>query len=218
MINFEELKKEGERWVSEGLITEQQLEKILQIYIPEQKPSEDELRKNVTRLILIFASVFIGIAFFSFVASNWKYLSFLTKFFIIVICMLSSYISGWYFIEFKNLKRTGEALIYLGQLIFGSGIFLIGQHHHTPAYNWPLGFILWTIGTILLAFSTNIFSLFYFAIVLSIIPVIGFPFIIFDERIISQFFFTPLWIVLFMSFFLFISGFIIYKKGKKQGI
>jgi len=215
---YEEMEREASRWVNEGIITNRQFEEILSFYQKEKPVAKEELRKVITKWVLVFASFLVALSFFSFVAANWKFFSFFIKFTIIVISMLASYISGWYLKEYKKVKRTGESLICLGCLIYGAGIFLIGQAYNTPAYNWPTGFIFWVLGIIALAFVTDIFPLFYFAILLALIPVFGFPFLVFDIKIGSSVFLAPFWLVLITTFVLFFTGYKIYKKVKKDVI
>jgi len=202
----QDLKQEIERWVSEGIISGEQSEKIIGLYEKEKPPLQEELRKDLVKWILVFASILIGLAFFSFIASNWKVLPFSLKFTIIAVSIFLSHLSGWYLREYKKAERSGEALVCLGCLIFGAGIFLTGQHFNTPAYNWPSGFILWFLGTLAVAFAADIFALFYLSILLAIIPIFGVPFLIFDSKFGNQLFFTPFWLVFLTTLVLFIAG------------
>lgn len=59
------LKQEVERWVSEGIISREQSEKIVALYEKEKPPLQEELRKDLVKWILVFASVLIGLAYFS---------------------------------------------------------------------------------------------------------------------------------------------------------
>ena len=215
---YEEMESEVRKWVNEGIITNQQFEKILSFYQKEKPVAKEELRKVITKWILVLASFLVALSFFSFVAANWKFFPFFVKLTIIVVSMLASYISGWYLKEYKKVKRTGESLIWLGCLIYGAGIFLIGQNYNTLAYNWPTGFILWVLGIIALAFVTDIFPLFSFAILLALIPIFGFPFLVFNTGIGSSVFLAPFWLVLITTFVLFSTGYKIYKKVKKDMI
>ncbi len=214
---LEELKDESGRWVSEGIITEEQRGKLLGLYLVEQPVSGDKLKESITRWILILSAFLIALGIFSFIAVNWRNLPFYAKYGIIVAGMLVSYVWGYVLRKTEKSRGTGGALIFLGCLIFGAGIFLTGQHYHTPAYNWPCGFILWLLGTIALGCATGIFSLFYLAILLAVIPVFIFPFLVFDEKIGSEFFLTPFWLTVLTTFILFLTGYRIYKKGKKEG-
>jgi uncharacterized membrane protein len=211
---LQNLKQETEKWVSEGIISGEQAERILGFYETEIPPPQEELKKDVVRWILVLASVLVGLAFFSFIAANWKVLSFSAKFAIIAVSTSLSYFSGWYLREHKAAERSGQALIFLGCLIFGSGIFLVGQAFNTPAYNWPSGFILWLLGTLALAFATDIFALLVLSIALAVIPVIGFPFLILGSEFRNQPFFAPFYLVLLTTLLLFVAG---HKIKQREG-
>jgi len=209
---LELLEKESEHWVREGIITPEQKQKILRSYTQEPPAIESSLKENVNRWILILASFLVGLGIFSLIAANWQYLSFFIKLIIILICMVGSYTGGYILKEHRKAIKSGTALIYLGCSIYGAGIFLIGQHHHTPTYNWTSGFVLWLLGATALAHTTGIFSLFYLVILLSVISIIGFPFIIFNTNIISSFFLLPFWLSLVTSIILFFMGYHLYKR------
>lgn len=131
---------------------------------------KEDISKKTIRIIVTIGAILVGAGIFSFIAANWQEITKPVKIFIIVVAMLISYTVGWYLKEKMNLAKTGEALILLGAIIFGAGIFLIAQIFHIRG-NWPDGFILWMIGTIVMAYAMESYHLFYLSILLGIIAI-----------------------------------------------
>jgi len=176
------------------------------------KEKKEDTQKRVIRIIVTIGAILVGVGIFSFIAANWQEMTKVTKVSIIVITMLSSYIGGWFLREKKHYKKTGEALILLGVIIYGAGIFLIAQMFHTRG-NWPDGFILWMIGTIVMAFGAESFSLFYLAIPVGIIAIIGHPFGIFGAlRGYNPFLLTSSFLLLIATIVTFIAGWLVKKR------
>lgn len=139
-----------------------------------REESEDTHQRTV-RIIVVIGAILIGAGIFSFIAANWREMTKSLKVSIIFISMLASYASGWHLKENLSLVKTGEALIFLGSIIYGAGIFLVAQMFNIRA-NWPDGFILWMLGSIAMALAIESFLLFYLAISLGVVALIGHPF------------------------------------------
>lgn len=131
---------------------------------------------------------------------------------VILVAMLISYSTGWYMKERTNLPKVGEALILLGAIIYGAGIFLVAQMFNLRA-NWPDGFILWMIGTVTMAFAIESYPLFYLAIPLGVIALVGHPFGILMGFGYNPFLLTSSLLLLTATVTTFISGWIIRKKA-----
>ncbi len=143
------------------------------------REEEPETQKKTISIVLLIGAVLVGAGIFSFIAANWQEMTRALKLGIIVASMLAAYVAGWYLKERLSMVRTGNALILLGSIIFGAGIFLIGQIFNVRA-NWPDGFILWMLGIIPLAFALQLYSLFSLALVVGVVGLAGHPFGIFD--------------------------------------
>ena len=114
---------------------------------------KEDLSKKTIKIIVTIGAVLISAGIFSFIAANWQGMTRPVKLSIILVSMLVSYGAGWYLKEKLELPKTGEALILLGSIIYGAGIFLVAQMFNIRA-NWPDGFILWMIGTIAMRLSS----------------------------------------------------------------
>lgn len=172
---------------------------------------KEDISKKTIRLIATIAAVLVGAGIFSFIAANWLEMGKPIKITIILISMIIAYGAGWYLKEKSKLQKTSEALILLGSIIYGAGIFLVAQMFNIRA-NWPDGFILWMIGTIAMAFAVESYPLFYLAIPLGIIAIIGHPFGIFTGFGYDSFLLTSSFLLLTATIITFLTGWIVRKK------
>lgn len=178
--------------------------------IGTEQEKEDTSKKTI-RIIVTIAAVLVGAGIFSFIAANWLEMTKSIKIAIILIAMIIAYGAGWYLKERSELLKTGEALILLGSIIYGAGIFLVAQMFNIRA-NWPDGFILWMIGTIAMAFAVESYPLFYLAIPLGIIAIVGHPFGIFTGFGYNSFLLTSSFLLLVATIITFATGWIVRKK------
>ena len=182
--------------------------------IPQKTEEEekDETHKKTIRVVLAIGAVLIGAGIFSFIAANWQELSKPSRIAIILVAMLASYFLGFWLREKKNYPKTGNALIFLGAIIYGSGIFLVGQMFNIRT-NWPDGFILWMLGILPLAFIFRLNGLYYLSIVLSLIALIGHPInIVFSLLGGDRFLLTSSLVLIAATLATFYTGFVIRKK------
>ena len=175
------------------------------------KEEKEDTSKRTIRIIVTIGAILVGAGIFSFIASNWQEMPKPVKIFIILAAMLISYTAGWYLREKMNLSKTGEALILLGVIIYGAGIFLVAQMFHIRA-NWPDGFILWMIGAIAVGYVIESYLLFYLSILLGIVAIIGHPFEIFNTVGYDPFLLTSSFLLLAATIITFFIGWTVRKK------
>lgn len=176
------------------------------------KEEKEEAREKTIRIVVTIGAILVGFGFFSFIASNWQEMTKGAKVLIIVTTMTSSYIFGWFFREKWHYEKIGEALILLGTILYGAGIFLIAQIFHIRE-NWPDGFILWMIGIIVMALGAESFSLFYLTIPVGIAAIIGYLFVIFRTlSVYNQFLLTSSVLLLIATIVTFITGWLVKKS------
>lgn len=172
----------------------------------------EDTQKRTIKIILTIAAILVGVGIFSFIAANWRLMSKSSKVIVIMLGMVISYTFGWFFKEKRHLSKTGGALILLGAIIYGAGIFLVAQMFNIRA-NWPDGFILWMIGVLVLAFVADSFNLFYLAILTGIGSLVGHPWTIW--RTLSghdPFLLTSSLLLFLATVVTFISGVLMRKK------
>ncbi|WP_408009647.1 DUF2157 domain-containing protein [Pseudalkalibacillus sp. A8] len=130
------LKKEGSKWMEKGLIEREQLDSILSLY-----------EKKNNNLLPILASILIGLGVLTFVASNWSNISDVFRLAIICGALIGFQFTGFHLVK-KGSRTLGIALIGIGVITFGAGIFLTAQMYHIVSYN-ATAFILWMLVALL---------------------------------------------------------------------
>lgn len=121
---------------NEGRISHDQMVEILKTYDVEEGIS-------FIRVLVTVGSILIGLAFLTFIASNWIYIGKAIKLLLIIFSYL--FVSTVSYQIQEKYPKTSHSLIYLGILIFGAGIFLIGQMFHFGG-RFTDAFLLWAIG------------------------------------------------------------------------
>jgi len=139
--NYNFLKKEIAYQLESGRITESQANDILRSYVIKEQMS-------FIKILVVIGSILIGLGVLSFIASNWIFIGKTTKLLLIFLSYLFTQ-----FLSYKMEKtspKTSRSFNYLGVLIFGAGIFLIGQMFHFGG-KFTNAFLLWGIGILPLA-------------------------------------------------------------------
>lgn len=157
------LREELDIYTAKEIITSEQHNEILDLY-------EESTGLNFIKVLLVVGSILIGLGILSFIASNWQAIGRILKFFIVVFACGASYYSG-YKLDNKYPK-TARSLIYLSILIYGSGIFLIGQMFNYGG-NFTNAFLMWTIGILPMAFVLKDEYILLFAHVLTLVYLNG---------------------------------------------
>ncbi|RMD67912.1 DUF2157 domain-containing protein [Candidatus Pacearchaeota archaeon] len=172
---------------------------------------KEDTSKRTTRVIVTIGAVLVGVGIFSFIAANWQEMAKPVKIFIIIAAMLASYAAGWQLKEKMNLPKTGGALILLGAMIYGAGIFLVAQMFHVRA-NWPDGFILWMLGAIAVAYALESYPVFYLAILVGSVAIFGHPFDILSGVRLNSFLLTSSFLLFVATITTFLAGWAMRRK------
>jgi uncharacterized membrane protein len=142
---------EGEvaQWQQEQLLSEAQAAAILARY----GLAEREQRRGRLAVVLGFLGAsLVGIGVIVFFAANWQFVPGWVKLLLILGAVALSYSSGyWLRYERPTYQGTGNALLFLGALLFGAAIFLIAQGFHVNA-NEPVLLLLWAVGVLPMAY------------------------------------------------------------------
>lgn len=125
------------------------------------------------KAILFIAVAFIGLGVISLIVNNWQYMGNFLKFGFLLVVMWISYIGGWFLEQKQNDSKTGNALIILGNIIFGVSIFLIGEMFNI---NGSAGnaFSIWMLGTFLMYWVNNKKEFLTFTVILGFISFLVF--------------------------------------------
>lgn len=149
---------------SQGIVTKEQRERILEQY-------EVKSKLNFIKVLLSIGAVLMGLGVLSFIASNWSAIGKLAKLLIIIGGFVGVNTIAYYFED--KLPKTSRSLNYLSVFIYGSGIFLIGQMFNFGGH-FTQAFLLWSIGTLTMAVLLRDKIMFVFAIGLSAIYLNGY--------------------------------------------
>ncbi|TGE39027.1 DUF2157 domain-containing protein [Desulfosporosinus fructosivorans] len=161
--NYSLVSSELDHFESSGLITGEQKTGILESY-------EVKGGLNFIRVVVTIGALLVGLGILSFIASNWDGIGHLVKLLIIFGVFGGVNVAGYMVSE--NNPKTGRSFIYLGTLVYGAGIFLIGQMYNFGG-EFPTAFLLWSLGVLPMAFLLKDQYLMLFANVLFMVYLFG---------------------------------------------
>jgi uncharacterized membrane protein len=135
------LKQELDYYYTDDIITDEQRQRILDLY-------EAGHSFNFIRVFLVVGAVLLGLGILSFIASNWDQIGKLFKFMIILSIFIAINYAGYRLKD--KYPATGRSLMYVGVVAYGAGIFLIGQMFNYGGH-FTGAFLLWAVGIIPMA-------------------------------------------------------------------
>ncbi len=197
----------------------EQIEKAFRTLEEEkvQKVTHDNTQKNAILIIVSTGALLVGVGIFSFIAANWADLPKVTKLLIILVSMTGSYSIGWFLKEDFGFKRTGMALIFLGSLCYGAGVFLVAQIFNVRA-NWPDGFLLWFIGLLLISGVIKARLIYFLGLLVACVYLWTYPLIFIHITYLDTRLYGSSFLLFITMILTFVSGLLIHKKVNKTGI
>jgi len=136
------LETESPAWVTEGLITAAQRERLLARYPPEAV--------QAVGLLPLLGSILVGLSALSVVAANWQGLPTAVRLGLLLGSLLAAYAGGEYFLRRGN-RRLGHGLVGLGLVLFGVSIILTSQLYQLVGYDVS-GLLAWVVVGVLLSY------------------------------------------------------------------
>lgn len=216
-------KRQSEQASRENIYTELlaknvTLPQIEQAYAVQTETVEKEdLQKRTIHIIVTVAAILIGLGVFSFIAANWQGMTAFLKVFIILVAMIFSYVLGWYLREERGMERMGNALLLVGAIIYGAGIFLVGQIFHIHA-NWTDGLLLWLLGVMGMGYLVSSQLFFGLTAFLGFVALIASPgTIAMGVYSFTAFLSTTILMAIATAGFLFLGIYFDKRKKEKQG-
>ena len=164
-----QLKKEIEKWRSQGLINQELAEELADRYQLSNLARVSQ--NNFLAIITTIGFILLGLAVITFVAANWQVWSKSIKVFILLSFFLGVNLTGFYFWrgQTENWKsRLGQGLLLLGALSFGADIGLMSQIFHQTDAIYKL-FLVWGLGVLAMAYGLRLTSLGIIAVTLTAI-------------------------------------------------
>ena len=141
-----QLQRELPAWVSAGIVSVEQSEALSLRY--GAGSGAERRRSRAVQAIAVIGAVAAGLGVILFFAANWDAISRPTRVVLLLATLLGSYAAGFVVLERRPL--VGHALVLLGAIVFGAGIFLVGQMFHVQAHD-PFAFAVWSAGVAPLA-------------------------------------------------------------------
>jgi uncharacterized membrane protein len=109
---------------------------------------------RLVQTVSMLGSVLVGMGAMLAVTANWEVIPSLVKVAIVVVVTLGTYFAGWMLSKTTTHQRIGEALIFLGAIMYGVGIWLIAQINGYDL-DFHLGLLLWAVGIAPIAFLSR---------------------------------------------------------------
>ncbi len=110
-----------------------------------------ERRVRMAAVLAIMGALVVGFGIVLFFAANWSDVPRWLRVALLMVGMAALYGLGHYLREVRRANlHVGHALFFLGALLFGASLFLVGQMYHVQAHD-PFAFLIWSIGCLLVA-------------------------------------------------------------------
>jgi uncharacterized membrane protein len=131
---------ETRAWVRDGLISDEQGEAIRARYA---RGAGAERRGRLITVLATVGAVAIGIGVILFFAANWNGIPKLGRLVLLLAAIAAALVGGEALRS--RYPRVGEAVTFLGGLLFGASIFLVEQMYNLSD-SGGTGFLLWAAG------------------------------------------------------------------------
>jgi uncharacterized membrane protein len=152
------LKKLGSEivsWTADGIIDEDQQEKILTLYRRVPKPGEKSVNKRLPAIIIGLAAVLLCSGIILFYAANWRRMPPTVKLIQVFVLIIGTYTASYYMLAVRKTNIfIGRILLMVGMVSFGAGIALVAQIYHISATP-KKGILAWAFGVLAVSFVTK---------------------------------------------------------------
>ncbi len=138
------------RWISDGLLREEQKEPILALY----REAKVDMKNRAPLIMVVLATVLLTLGVILFYAANWQTMPPYLKLVQVFALVILTYTTAYYLICIKDMPRIGRAFLVMGMVSFGAAIVLIAQIYHITAHGGT-GLMIWVLGTMLMSWVTR---------------------------------------------------------------
>jgi uncharacterized membrane protein len=107
----------------------------------------EERRARLAQMLGILGALVAGFGVILFFAANWSDIPRPLRVLLVLSAMVALFAAGFVLREIRGHPNIGHAFIFLGTILFGASVFLVGQMYHVNAHD-PLGFLLWALGAL----------------------------------------------------------------------
>lgn len=151
--NIRWLLAEIDRWKAEGLVTPEQGDRIRQRY---DQPPAAAPADAVPWGLLVFSTagaIVIGLGVILLFAYNWGEIPKSGKLALVFGAVIGAHAGGMRLLTRAGWQpKLGEALVALGTMFYGAGIWLVAQIYNIDEH-YPNGFLFWALGALAMAWA-----------------------------------------------------------------
>ena len=151
--NIRWLLAEIDRWKAEGLVTPEQGDRIRQRY---DQPPAAAPADAVPWGLLVFSTagaIVIGLGVILLFAYNWAEIPKSGKLALVFGAVIGAHAGGMRLLTRAGWQpKLGEALVALGTMFYGAGIWLVAQIYNIDEH-YPNGFLFWALGALAMAWA-----------------------------------------------------------------
>jgi uncharacterized membrane protein len=133
-------------WRSEAIVTDQQAQRIADLYEGAGEMAERG-RSRAVMVLMAAAATLVGLAAMLLIGYNWEELGRGTKLVIVLSTVAATHAFGFSLRYKKNAAGLSETVFFLGCLFYGAGIWLVAQVFHINAH-YPDGIWWWAVGVL----------------------------------------------------------------------
>lgn len=145
---------EIDRWQAEGVVSPAQAGQLRQRYV--QPPTAEEKAATAPWGLLVFATagaIVIGLGVILLFAYNWDEIPKAGKLALVFLAVAGAHAAGIRLLARSGWQpKLGEALVALGTMFYGAGIWLVAQIYNIDEH-YPNGFLFWALGALAMAWA-----------------------------------------------------------------
>jgi uncharacterized membrane protein len=146
---YNQLQAELQNWKKNGTVTAGQADAILGQYVVVSP-----LYGRLIVILVTLGAVLAGTGVIILVSANWQEIPRIVKMVLALVLVAAVYYFGYWLKYLKSYPRAGGAIIFVGAMVFGASLFLIGQQYHLPVDD-PKLLGWWFVGVIPVAYFTR---------------------------------------------------------------
>ncbi len=149
--------------VASNIITPSKRDELLEW---NQHTMKTEWTSRFLQIFAVFGAIVTGLGVILLIAANWDTISDMMKTLLMIGLTGLTYIAAYY-LSYNNTDypKTGQALFFLGSMLYGASIFLLGQVYNLWG-TFASALLIWALPTLLIAYTTRFVTLFLLGIVL----------------------------------------------------
>jgi uncharacterized membrane protein len=155
-----QLRHESEKWWTEGLITSEFYQTLVDRY--QLDALERDASNRFVTILMGLGGILLGLGIITFVAANWQDWTRSFRVVLLLSLFISVNVTGFFLwrrpAHKPGLQKLGHGLLLLGALILGANLALLSQMFHQSGNFYEL-LLVWSLGVLIMAYSLRLTSL-----------------------------------------------------------